>query len=91
MNGLTPDLVYTPETIDFISGLPTGYTDNIKGRFTARLYIATAGDYTFDYFVDDRARFYFDGTSVFSNTDWGNHQFTHTLTEGWHDVQIDWY
>ena len=83
-----------PTYADISSGLPTDYTTNVRGIFTGRFYVATAGTYNFPLWNDDSISIYFDGSLVFNSpsyTNGGNHQFSRSMTVGWHDILIDWH
>jgi hypothetical protein len=64
--------------------------DNFSARFQTTENFATAGEYTFFGFVDDRIRVFIDGIEVYSQDVPGEFSFVRTLTAGIHSLRVDY-
>ena len=85
--GETRTLVTTNATVDIANATVGGETENIFARWSGKLIVPYAGDFTFEPDADGVVCLWIDGAPVLHKTATSSNV---ALTEGEHDVTVTW-
>jgi hypothetical protein len=96
-NSINPGLMFTEiaQDVDWSSDgfiLNSERSDKVGLRYEGQIYIPSSGDWSFRLSSNDGSLLYIDSQLVIDNNSGNDNEAgTITLTEGWHEIRVEYW